>query len=71
MKRQQGKYIPDFWRRRHYLLSMVTRENASNLRRFSDALSLISKVFDVAYSRPNGWTDWAEKNCCGHSWVIG
>jgi len=47
MKRQQGKYIPDFWRRRHYLLSMVTRENASNLRRFSDALSLISKVFAI------------------------
>ena len=24
----------------------------------------------VAYSRPNGWTDWAKKNC-GHSWVAG
>ena len=22
----------------------------------------------VAYSRPNGWTDWAEL-FCGHSWV--
>ena len=47
MKRQQGKYIPDFWRRRHYLLFMVTQENASNLSRFSDALSLISKVFGL------------------------
>ena len=47
MKRQQGKYIPDFWRRRRYLLSMVTRENASNLRKFPDALSLISKVFGL------------------------
>ena len=24
----------------------------------------------VAYSRPNGWTDWAEI-VCGHSWVAG
>ena len=24
----------------------------------------------VAYSRPNGWTDWADK-FCGHSWVAG
>jgi len=24
----------------------------------------------VAYSRPNGWTDWAEI-CCGHSGVAG
>ena len=24
----------------------------------------------VAYSRPNGWTDWAEI-CCGHLWVAG
>ena len=24
----------------------------------------------VAYSRPNGWIDWAEI-CFGHSWVSG
>ena len=24
----------------------------------------------VAYSWPNGWTDWAEI-CCGHLWVAG
>ena len=24
----------------------------------------------AAYSRPNGWTDWAEF-FCGHSWVAG
>ena len=24
----------------------------------------------VPYSRPNGWTDWAE-NCCGNSGVAG
>ena len=24
----------------------------------------------IAYSRPNGWTEWAEI-FCGHSWVAG
>ena len=45
MKRQQGKIMLDYWRRRHQLISLSSRENAWNLRRFSDALSLISKVF--------------------------
>ena len=38
-----------FWRRRHLLRSLSTPENASNLRRFSDALSLINKVFELEY----------------------
>ena len=45
MKRQQRKNILDYWRRWYLLLSLAHRQNATNLRRFSDALSLISKVF--------------------------
>ena len=45
MKHQQHKNVLDYQRRRHLLLSLAHRQNASNLRRFSDALSLISKVF--------------------------
>ena len=45
MKGQQHKNVLDYEKRRHLLLSLAHRQNASNLRRFSDALSLISKVF--------------------------
>ena len=38
-----------FWRRRPLLRSFSTPENASNLRRFCDALSFISKVFAIKY----------------------
>ena len=33
-------------------------------------LYLYNKTRYVAYSRPNGWTDWVEF-FCGHSWVAG
>ena len=45
IKGQQHKNVLDYEKRRHLLLSLAHRQNASNLRRFSDALSLISKVF--------------------------
>ena len=56
-------FINDFlihYKRRHYetsgflekttfVTAFITPENASNLRRFSDALSLINKVFELEY----------------------
>ena len=40
------KYVLDYQRRRHLLPFLAHQQNAKNLRRFSDALYLISKVFD-------------------------
>ena len=38
MKRQQRKNVLDYQRKRHLLLSLDHRQNASNLRGFSDAM---------------------------------
>jgi len=59
--------IPYNYKRRHYEMSVFLEkttfvtifsipENASNLRRFSDALSLISKVFDTLHSHNSLYT---------------
>ena len=49
------------------------RENKHNCCYNATTLFLYNKQntrIYVAYSRPNGWTDWAEI-FCGHSWVAG